>query len=144
MIFEGSRYSFRAGFSLRVENFYIETGLAELGSPESICLAVKSSVIFSIGCFVVKAFAFQRLKFRLHFMAYFVLFQQFRLYFNIMSYIMAYFVLQRYREFHDVIGECIHLWDGVESGWISVNGSLHGHVVGCLVVPIHISDVIHL
>ena len=74
MIFEGSRYSFRAGFSMRVENFYIQTGLAKSASPESICLAVKSSVVFSSGCFVVKAFAFQGLKFRLYLniMAYFV------------------------------------------------------------------------
>ena len=59
---------------MRVENFYIVKGSAESASPESLCLAVKSSVIFSSGCFVVKAFAFQRLKFRLYFniMAYFV------------------------------------------------------------------------
>ena len=45
-----------------VEKFYIEKGSAE------------SSVIFSSGCFVAKAFAFQRLKFRLCFniMAYFI------------------------------------------------------------------------
>ena len=49
-----------------VENFYIEKGLAELASPESICLDVKSSVIFSKGCFVVKAFAFQRLNDKLY------------------------------------------------------------------------------
>ena len=57
-----------------LENFSIENFLAESASPESICLDVKSSVIFSSGCFVVKAFAFQRLKFRLYFliMAYFV------------------------------------------------------------------------
>ena len=57
-----------------VENFYIEKGSAESASPASICLDVKSSVIFSSGCFVVKAFAFQRLKFWLYFnvMAYFV------------------------------------------------------------------------
>ena len=57
-----------------VESFYIEKSSAESTSRESICLDVMSSVIFSSGCFVVKAFAFQRLKFRLHFniMAYFV------------------------------------------------------------------------
>ena len=57
-----------------VENFYIEKGSAESAYPESIFLDVKSSVIFSSGCFVVKAFAFQRLKFRLYFniMAYLV------------------------------------------------------------------------
>ena len=73
MIFVGVRYSFGADFSMRVEKFYTEKGSAESCSPESICLDVKSSVIFSSGCFVVKAFAFQRLKFRLYFniMAYF-------------------------------------------------------------------------
>ena len=57
-----------------VEDFYIEKGSTESASPESICLDVKSSVIFSSGCFVVKALSFQRLKFRLYFniMAYFV------------------------------------------------------------------------
>ena len=55
-----------------VENFYIEKGSAESASPESICLDVKSSVIFSSGFYDMKAFAFQRLKFRLYFniMAY--------------------------------------------------------------------------
>ena len=55
-----------------VENFYIEKGSAESASPESVCLDVMSSV--SIGCFVVKAFNFQRFKFRLYFniLAYFV------------------------------------------------------------------------
>ena len=74
MIFVGVRYSFGAGFSMRVENFYIKKVSAESASLVSICLDVKSSVIFSSGCFVVKAFAFQRLKFRLYFniMAYFV------------------------------------------------------------------------
>ena len=74
MIFVGVRYSFGAGFSIGVENFYIEKGSAESASPDSICLDVKSSVIFSSGCFVVKAFAFQRLKFRLYYiiMEYFV------------------------------------------------------------------------
>ena len=74
MIFVGIRYSYRAGFSTGDENFYIEKGLAESASPESICIDVKSSVIFRSGCFVAKAFAFQRVKFRLHFiiMAYFV------------------------------------------------------------------------
>ena len=84
-----------------VENFYIEKGSAESASPESICLDVKSSVIFSSGCFVVKAFAFHRLKFWL--------------YFNI----MAYFVQEcrkGYCEFRYVLGECIQLWDSVESG----------------------------
>ena len=52
MIFVGVRYSFGAGFSMGVENFYIEKGSAESASPESICLDVKSSVIFSSGCFV--------------------------------------------------------------------------------------------
>ena len=52
-------------------------------------------------------------------------------------------VSQRYREFHLVLGECIHLWDSVESG--SVCTVVHmGMYVGCLVVPIPISDVIHL
>ena len=57
-----------------VESFYIEKGSAVSTSRESICLDVKSSVIFSNGCFVMKAFAYQRLKFRLYFniMAYFV------------------------------------------------------------------------
>ena len=41
-------------------------GSAESASPEPICLDVKSSVIFSSGCFVVKAFAFKRLKFQLY------------------------------------------------------------------------------
>ena len=59
MIFVGVRNSFRAGFSMGVENFYIENGSAESASPESICLDVKSSVIFSSGCFVVKTFAIQ-------------------------------------------------------------------------------------
>ena len=36
-----------------IENFYIEKNSAESASPESICLDVKSSVIFSSGCFVV-------------------------------------------------------------------------------------------
>ena len=63
MIFVGSRYSFRAGFSMGVGKFYFEKGSAESNSPEFICLDVKSSVIFSSGCFIVKAFAFQRLKF---------------------------------------------------------------------------------
>ena len=44
------------------ENFYFEKASAESASPESIRLDVKSSVIFSSGCFV-KAFAFQRLNF---------------------------------------------------------------------------------
>ena len=74
MIFVGNRYSFRAGFSMGVVKFYVEKSSAESASPEFICLDVKSSVIFSSGCFVVKAFAFQRLKFKLYFniMAYFV------------------------------------------------------------------------
>ena len=57
-----------------VKNFYIEKGSAESASPESICLDVKSSGIFSSGCFVVKAFAFLRSNFSLSFniMAYFV------------------------------------------------------------------------
>ena len=74
MIFVGVRYSFRAGFNMGVENFYIEKGSAESAYPEFICLDDKSSVIFNSGCLVVKAFPFQRLKFRLYFniMAYFV------------------------------------------------------------------------
>ena len=74
MIFVGVRYSFGAGFSIGVENFYIEKGSAESASLESICLDVKSSVIFTSGRFVVNAFAFKRLKFRLCFniMVYFV------------------------------------------------------------------------
>ena len=58
MIFVGIRYRLGAGFSMGVEVFYIEKGSAESASPESICLDVKSSVILSSGCFVVKAFAF--------------------------------------------------------------------------------------
>ena len=54
----GVRYSFKAGFSMGVEKFNIEKVSAESASPESICLDVKSSVIFSSGCFDVKAFAF--------------------------------------------------------------------------------------
>ena len=50
-----------------VENFYIEKASADSASPESMCLDGKSSVIFKSGCFVVKAFAVQRLKFRLYF-----------------------------------------------------------------------------
>ena len=57
---------------MRVENFHIGKGLPELASPESICLDVKSSVIFASSCFVVKAFAFQRLKLYFNIMAYFV------------------------------------------------------------------------
>ena len=59
---------------MEVENFYIEKNPPELASPESSCIDVKSSVIFASSCFVVKAFVFQRLKFRLYFniMAYFV------------------------------------------------------------------------
>ena len=34
MIFVGVRYSFGAGFSMRVENFYIEKGSAE-SAPQS-------------------------------------------------------------------------------------------------------------
>ena len=66
MIFVGIRYSFRAGFSMGVENFYIQKGSAESASQDSICLDVMSSVIFSSGCFVVRFFAFQRLKFQLY------------------------------------------------------------------------------
>ena len=57
-----------------VESFYIEKSSTVSAAPESICLDVKSSVIFSSGCIVVKAFAFQRLKFRLYFniMTYFI------------------------------------------------------------------------
>ena len=49
-----------------VENSYIEKGSAESASPVSICFDVKSSVIFSSGCFVVKAFAFQWLNDKLY------------------------------------------------------------------------------
>ena len=63
MIFVCVRYSFRAEFSMGVESSYIEKGSAESASPESIFLDVRASVIFSSGCFVVKAFALQRLKF---------------------------------------------------------------------------------
>ena len=48
LIILGVRYSFRAGFSMGVENFYIEKGSAEAASPESIYLDVKSSVIFRL------------------------------------------------------------------------------------------------
>ena len=58
-----------------VENSYIEKSSADSVSPESIRLDIKSSVIFSSGCFIVKTFAFQRLKLRL-------------LYFNIMAYLV--------------------------------------------------------
>ena len=37
MIFASVRYSFRAVFSMGVENFYIEKGSTESASPESIC-----------------------------------------------------------------------------------------------------------
>ena len=86
MIFVGVGYSCRAGFSMGVENFYIEKGSAKLVSPESICLDVTIE-------------AFQQLKFRL--------------YFNI----MAYFVLECCKGIANfiVLGECIHLWDNVES-----------------------------
>ena len=47
MMFVGVRYSFRAGFSMWGENFYVEKGSTESASQESICLDVKSSVIFS-------------------------------------------------------------------------------------------------
>ena len=50
MIFVCVRYSFRAGFSMGVENYYIEKGSSESASPDSICLDVKSSVIFNSGC----------------------------------------------------------------------------------------------
>ena len=46
-----------------VENFYIEKGLTDSASPDSICLDVKSSVIFSSGSFFVKAFVFLRVNF---------------------------------------------------------------------------------
>ena len=75
---------------MRVEKFYIKKASAKLASPESICLDVKLRVIFSSGCFVVKAF-------------------------NIIG-ILRPGVSQRYREFHYILGECIHLWDMVESG----------------------------
>ena len=42
MIILGVRYSFRARFSMGVENFYIEKGSAESASPDSICLDVGS------------------------------------------------------------------------------------------------------
>ena len=44
MIFVGVRYSFRAGFSMGVENFYIEKGSAESTSPESICLDARLDI----------------------------------------------------------------------------------------------------
>ena len=47
MIFVGVRYCFRAGFSMVVESFYNEKGSAESASPESICIDLKSSLIFS-------------------------------------------------------------------------------------------------
>ena len=74
MIFVDVRYSFGAGFSLWVQSFYIEKDSTESASPESIRFDVKSSVIFSSACFVVKVFAFQRLNLRLYFniMPYFV------------------------------------------------------------------------
>ena len=54
--------------------FLLEKCSTESASTESIWLDVKSSAIFSSFCFVVKAFAFQRLKFRLYsnIMAYFI------------------------------------------------------------------------
>ena len=85
-----------------VENFYIEKGSAESASPGSICLDVNSSIIFSSGCFVVKAVAFRRL------IEVSALLQH--------HGILLPGVSQRYREFHYVLGECIHLWDSVESG----------------------------
>ena len=75
----------------------------------------------------MKAFAFQRLNLRL--------------YFNI----KAYFVQECRKGIANfiVLGECIHLWDSVESG--SVRTVVHmGMYVGCLVVLFHISDVISL
>ena len=101
MMFVGVRYGFRAGFSMGLENFYIEKGSAELASPESIRLDVKSSIIFSSGCFVVKGFAFQTIEVS-------ALFQH--------HGILRPGVSQRHREFLYVLGECIHLWDSVESG----------------------------
>ena len=60
MVFVEVGYSFRSGFNTGVENFYFEKGLAESASPETICLDVKSRVIFGRGYFILKAFAFQR------------------------------------------------------------------------------------
>ena len=127
MIFVGVRYNFGAGFSMGAENFYIKKFSADSATPASICADVKSSGIFSSDFFVVKAFAYQRLNLRL--------------YFNI----MAYFVQECRNCIANfiVLGECIHLWDSVESGsvWTVVHMGMY---VGCLVVPIHISDVISL
>ena len=114
MIFVGARYSFRAGFSLGVENVYIEKGSAESTSAESMCLDVRSSVIFKSGCFVVKAFAVQRPTIEVS-----ALFQHHGKLRQVVS--------QRYREFHYVIGECTHLLYSVESGSCA-NGCPHGHI----------------
>ena len=92
-----------------VENFFIEKGSAESASPESICLDVKTSVIFNTGCFVVKAFAFQRLKFRLYFI------------------IMSYFVQECRKGISNFIISKVSV-DSVE--WVNVNGCSHGHVCG--------------
>ena len=83
-----------------VEKLYIKKFSADSASPASICPDDKSSGIFSSGFFVMKAFAFQRLNLRL--------------YFNI----KAYFVQECRKGIANfiVLGECIHLWDSVESG----------------------------
>ena len=102
MIFVGVRYSFGAGFSTGVEKFYIKKFSADSASPASRLFALMTSraassvVVFS----VVKAFAFQRLNLRL--------------YFNI----KAYFVQECRNGIANfiVLGECIQLWDSVESG----------------------------
>ena len=46
--------------------FHIKKRSAESTSPDANCPHVKLGVIFSSGCFVVKAVAFQRWKFRLY------------------------------------------------------------------------------
>ena len=45
MIFVGVRYSFGAGFSMEVENFYIEKGLAESASFALMSSRASSSVV---------------------------------------------------------------------------------------------------
>ena len=55
MIFVEAGYSFKAGFCMGFKKIFIEKGSAESASTEFVCLDVKSSVIISSGCFVVKA-----------------------------------------------------------------------------------------
>ena len=89
-----------------VENFYIQKGSTESASQDFTCLDVKSSVIFSSGCFNVRAFAFQRLKFRL--------------YFNI----KAYFVQECRKNIakYPPLAQCRE--------WVTANDCPHGHVCG--------------